>query len=83
MGVTIDARPVISFAQRHPRVKLPVSELSTDEIEASLEQCELPVGLLWHRENYLCSASRAFLEMAKTVTGAFAPLTVASDSLTS
>lgn len=24
------------------------------------------VGLLWHRENYLCSASRAFIEMAQT-----------------
>ena len=26
------------------------------------------VGLMWHRENYLCSASRVFLEMAQTVT---------------
>lgn len=25
------------------------------------------VGLLWHRENHLCSASRVFLEMAQTV----------------
>jgi LysR family cyn operon transcriptional activator len=34
------------------------------------------VGLLWHRENYLCSASRAFLEMAKQVSEAFAPFTI-------
>lgn len=37
------------------------------------------VGLLWHRENYLCSASRAFLEMAIQVTTAFAPFTLSDE----
>jgi len=31
------------------------------------------VGLLWHRENYLCSASRAFIAIAKQVSAAFTP----------
>jgi len=29
------------------------------------------VGLLWHRENYLCSASRAFIAIARQVSAAF------------
>ncbi len=29
------------------------------------------VGLLWHRENYLCSASRAFIAITKQVSAAF------------
>lgn len=29
------------------------------------------VGLLWHRENYLCSASRAFIAIAKQVSAVF------------
>lgn len=33
------------------------------------------VGLMWHRENYLCSASRVFLEMAQTVTERLSLLT--------
>lgn len=37
------------------------------------------VGLLWHRENYLCSASRAFLEMTKQVSEAFAPFTLSDE----
>lgn len=39
------------------------------------------VGLMWHRENYLCSASRVFLEMAQIVTERLSLLTSPGESV--
>src|SRR5690606_4979222 len=55
--------PKLTFAQ-----KMSDRLVAIDLIEPTPSR---QVGLMWHRENYLCSASRAFMEMAQTATERF------------
>jgi LysR family transcriptional regulator, cyn operon transcriptional activator len=59
---------------RKPSARL----VSVDLIEPTPSR---QVGLLWHRENYLCHASRAFLAMAQAVTEQLSFLTPALETV--
>lgn len=59
--------PRLTFAQ-----KMSDHLVAIDLIEPTPSR---QVGLMWHRENYLCSASRVFMEMARAATEQLSRLT--------